>query len=640
MRQTTTKLVRNTLNPLPPGHIRPGGWLLHQLQIQAAGLTGHLDEFWPDIANSGWIGGTAEAWERGPYWLDGLVPLAFLLDDERLKGKARHWIEYILNHQHEDGWIGPLQDPKYGYEYDPWPVSVVLKAMTQYQEATKDSRIIPALTRFFHRLHNLLPSQPLKSWARMRSADLVLSIYWLYERTGEDWLLALVQDVQQQSYDWIEHFEHFVYTERQNTWTHETHGVNTSMAIKQPAVWYRLSQQLRHRQSVQAIIDTLDTYHGQVTGVFSADENLAGKNPSQGTELCAVVEYLFSLEVLLAILGEISLADRWERIAFNALPATFKPDMWAHQYDQQVNQVLCTVAEDRIYTTNNADANIFGLEPHFGCCTANMHQGWPKFTTHLWMRTRDEGLAALTYAPCTITTQISGIPVQIQVNSHYPFSEEVQIIISAERQIRFPLLLRIPTWAEGAQITLENGEKEPVQPGTYYRIEQEWHRPASLYLLLPMHIQTQTRYHESISVERGPLVYALKIAEEWKQIRGELPHADWQVHPKGPWNYALKIDRTQPETSFSVISHAPGAVPFSPEGAPVSMKVKGRQIPSWTLEHNAAGQLPVSPISSTQPLEDLTLIPYGCTNLRVTEFPVLHEAATPQQEGTGEGPSR
>ncbi len=136
---TPPQLLKNTFDPLPLGSIKPCGWLLNQLRIQANGLSGHLDEFWPDITDSAWIGGNGEGWERAPYWLDGLVPLAFLLDDERLKGKVQHWITYILDHQHEDGWPGPIHDKNYGYRHDPWPVYVLLKALTQYYEVTEDA---------------------------------------------------------------------------------------------------------------------------------------------------------------------------------------------------------------------------------------------------------------------------------------------------------------------------------------------------------------------------------------------------------------------------------------------------------------------------------------------------------------------
>jgi len=105
-----------------------------------------------------------------------------------------------------------------------------------------------------------------------------------------------------------------------------------------------------------------------------------------------VAEYLFSLEVLLSVVGEPDLAERWARIAFNALPAASTPDMWAHQYDQQVNQVQCVISDDPMYTTNGPAANIFGLEPNFGCCTVNMGQGWPKFATHLKSRQLEQVL--------------------------------------------------------------------------------------------------------------------------------------------------------------------------------------------------------------------------------------------------------
>src|SRR5258707_9326333 len=247
--KSTRGLVENVFTTLPLGSIRPAEWLSTQLRIQADGLTGHLDEFWPDIADSAWIGGKGEGWERGPYWLDGLVPLAFLLDDERLKQKAQHWITSILHHQQSDGWLGPFQDANYGYPYDPWPVFVLLKAMTQYQEATGDHHIIAAIERCMQKLRALLAQQPLTSWAMLRSTELALSMYWLYERTGEAWLLDFAQTVRQQSFDWLALYQDFPYTTRQHQWTFQSHVVNNAMAIKYPAVWYRLSHDLHDRRA-------------------------------------------------------------------------------------------------------------------------------------------------------------------------------------------------------------------------------------------------------------------------------------------------------------------------------------------------------------------------------------------------------
>ena len=611
---------------LPLGSVRPEGWLRTQCRLQRDGLTGNAETIYAgDLGtNSAWLGGTGDNWERSPYYLKGLVSLAYTLNDAGLKQKAQIWVDWLLNHQGPDGYLGPATND------DWWPRMVATYALRDYYEATADARVPTVLSNYFHYMLANLPARPLADWGKARAGDEMDVALWLYNRNGDSNLLALANLLQQQAYDWTGIFKSNHFT-LYGTDFQPKHNVNVEQALKLPAVYHQLSENPEGLNALARGWDNLMREHGLSCGINSGTEFLSGNATTQGVELCAIVEAMLSLETAVRLTGDPLLADRLETISFNALPAALANRIKAVQYYTLPNNVVA-INGGHGFGRDYANGTLPGPESGYPCCRFNFHMGWPKFVQNSWAATSDGGLAVLAYAPTVVNFLVGSRQVQITEETGYPFEEQVRLRISAGNSVAFPLVLRIPGWCTDATITVNGQAQTRLSPGTFLRFQRNWANGDQVVLNLPMPIQIQCGPSRSVAIHRGPLVYSLKIGEVWK-VRTPDPRGmgfdEFEVHPTTPWAYALQLNPSNPAASFRV-THLPTPTnPFDPEEPSVALIARARLLPDWTIGWRGthAFEPPLSPVASTNPLETVELVPFGAQHLRVSWFPYLGVAA-------------
>jgi DUF1680 family protein len=620
-------LAPSPLVKLPIGSIRPKGWLLGQLELMRNGFTGRLPELSRFLGeDSGWITLKGPGWEEMPYWLKGYADLGYILKDPETMDTAKKWLDLVLRCQQEDGFFGPLDNRK---NKDLWPNMLVLTCLQSLYEATGDGRVIPFLERYF-RFEDSLPEADLLpgSWQKFRGGENLESVYWLYNRTGEPYLLDLARRIYKRTADWE---ADIVNPERDKNWQASGfyHGVNIAMGFRYPAVAYQQTHERRQLDIAEKNYGLVMNLYGQQPGgMFGADENIRpGYNdPRQGAETCTMVELMHSHEELLKLSGAARHADRCEEIAFNSLPAAMTPDLRGLHYLTAPNLISCDSSGEHDFQN---DGTLLSYDPwSYRCCQHNAGFGWPYFAEHLWLATSDNGLAAVLYAACEVAAKVAGgDEVWVAEETDYPFADRINFTVHAPTAVRFPLYLRIPDWPGQVAVAV-NGKalSDELRPGLFIRISREWAEGDRVRLSFSPKIAVKVweKIGNSVSIRRGPLWFSLKIGEGWKRYGGTEAWPAYEILPTTAWNYGLVVDPGNPEADISLISRKPPAnPPFTPEAAPVILRARGKLLPGWKAEGRMVGKIPPGPLFSSDPETEVMLIPMGCARLRIASFPLI-----------------
>ncbi|KAF2236248.1 hypothetical protein EV356DRAFT_77285 [Viridothelium virens] len=656
----------------------------------ANGLAGHEHDFYRFVANSTWTGNTNVSWgeysdlnEGFPYWFNGIVPLAYHLDDTRLKGQVADAVNAVLDLQASDGWLGPETGPARLF-WARFPFCLGLIQLIEADSATYQDKVVTALHRYFELMNSMLldngagfvyqgnvanePSAGDFQWGQVRVQDQLISLQWLYEnfpQNNSQLLLDNMGMLINSSITFADYWVPGVFIEEDLYNVYGTgdggnmfpyfHGVNAGQGLKQLAVFRRYTHNDSMVDATQYGVNATFQYHGNSMGSVIGDEREDGLAPYQGAELCTAVETMYSMSYLYQALGQNYYADRAELAAFNALPTMLSPDWWARQYMVEENQPWALNMSEMIYWNDNTWSSSFGLEPDYPCCTVNHPQGFPKFVSALFTNAPN-GLAHALLSPGTVGTTIGSNDVTINCDTMYPFNNVLSYDITTSSG--FDFYVRVPSWADlsssSISVSSESSDRykrasTPLSPdptSSLHRVSLPAGQSSITYTL-ETSIISEARPNDTVAIHYGALVYALEISytntstppkfynpenEFYPDGYAPSQSRDYQLFNSSAWNIAIDPSTLEFHSSLANSSSGTTSLPdpiFAPGAPPTWITAQGCEI-EWGLYRNSVPD--VVPALADRTCQStpatVTLRPIGGQKVHMVELPTISLNAT------------
>ena len=647
---------RSTAKPysfqeLPVGSVRPLGWIRAELQKQAAGITGNLTSLYAPFTGTAWAADETSnkspwvPWEVRAYWCDGAIRCGILLDDADLVAKATELLQFTFSHPQSDGYLGPafLKAPG---NYHRWPHAVFFRAAMAWYDSTKDRAIIEKMSRHF------LGSDYLFNGFREQAN--IEAMLWLYKRNRNPRLLELAERTwrlsQERSNKLPREWDFTEAAMLSHGPVRKMHGVSYAEISKLPALLYLATGTQRYLNLSVSAHRKIRDFHMLVDGAPSSSEYLSTTTARDAHETCDVIDYCWDWGYLLEATADGEYGDRIERATFNALPGSIRKDWKALQYYSSPNQFLCTAHSDHLALMKGTPlATIehyrymqrMWCPPSPGylvvCCPATLNRAWPNYVTRMWMSDpATDGIAATRYGPSKVEARVGKHKTSIKIveTTDYPYSEEIRFVIDSSEPVLFPLHLRIPAWTANVKINI-NGQPQalPQVHNGFISLKRMWRPGDAVTLALPMSVTTSSWPEDGVAIERGPLVYAYPIPQQWSKVadeRSSEAFPAWDLKPTADWNYSLLAD----DLDKAPVTITPGEHIDPWCNAASTIRVHARKVTGWELSNTSVnGEAAVL----TPPLPDpallmsevagpphpLDLVPYGNTELRLAVFPRL-----------------